>query len=430
MKVSKLYMIPAIVAACMAAAGCSVGKDPENPASSEDGDVTLRFKVSSALNSTGYDLSRADNEDHEEVGSSITTIEDVVNVKDFAFFIFAGDDGSAPMISAVTDISASTDPNTSISGGLGVYDVSVVIKEEVIEKYLGRELSPNLTTPINLRLVVLANTTTDRAATGNFSTLPMTTIGSATETQSPTTLSGFMEEAGKLTYDISTVFYDQEQEAGGIKGVIPMFGIRAFTVPEKVIYQSRPDDRIYLGEINLLRAVAKVRVVDAIPKPDGVYPRISNIRFIYASPLGSVLPKNAVNYVDGQQVHEVNIPSQNYEQNFGIDFISNPEGHDGSGGDEYANLPELLVYVPEQKIMTGSVPVLSITVRRSETGQPQVFQVPMSGYKGVTFPWTGSQGYIIRNHIYEFRITGVENSSTLLNVSVKDWKKVNFEDDY
>jgi len=432
MRLKGLHSIAAMAVAGLLG-GCGLVNDPEVPLCPEHDDmVTLRFKVSSAVNATGHELTRADDNNHEEVESEIPQVEDMVNVNDFAFFIFAGDGDSAPMVCANTDIAQSTDPNMSITGSLGAYDVSVIVKKEILEKYLDRELDPNSTVKIKFRFVVIANSKARRFANGDFSSLPMTTLGTSGAT-SPTTFAEFMTTAQQLTYQMTADYYNTTGESlsARVDGLIPMFGHNAFTVQENMIYKSRPEDRIYLGEINLLRAVSKIRIVDAIPRDGGVYPRISGATFTFTSSTGSVLPKNASGYTDGYQVHESNIPTQT-DVNTTVNFLSNPKGYATEKADGTTVVyPEWLIYSPEQEIKTGTVPAIDISVKPSATESDVHFIVPMSGYKGVDFSWNGSEGFLLRNHVYTLQVNSADIGTPLdISVKAQPWTQQHLTLDY
>lgn len=413
--------------------GCGLVNEPEDsvcPKPSET--LNLRFKVSTAVSTTGHGVTRADDQTHQEQNSELPQIEDMVNVNDFAFFIFAGEGYSAPLMCACTNIYESTDPNMNITGSMGSYDVSVYIKKDVLEKYLGKdELDPNSGMLIKFRLVVIANSRARRNATnGNWSSLPMVTLGGEVPA---TTFGEFMAKAQELTYDLTADFYNQAASSITYKviGLIPMFGLRQFQVTEAQAYKSRPEERIYLGEINLLRAVSKIRIVDNITRREGDYPRISGAKFTYSSTKGSVLPPDASSYIDGNQVHNDNIPVQTAVTTT-VGFLNNPAGYSLDKGDGTSvTIPEWLIYSPEQIIEKGTVPSMEIAVKPSENEDDILFTVPMSGYKDVEFPWTGSTGYLLRNHIYTLQVDAADVGTPLmLTFTAQPWTQNRLTLDY
>lgn len=406
MRLKSVFLILATVASSFLG-GCGLVNEPGDTSCLEPSDtVHLRFKVSTAVNTTGYDLTRSDDMDHTEEDSLLPQIEDMINVRDFAFFIFVGDGDDAPLICASTNIFESTDPNMNITGSMGFYNVSVFIRKDLIKKYLDKdELDPNSGTLIKLKLVVIANSNARRNATGgNWTSLPQIILGGD---DSATTFGEFMTEAQKLTYEMTSDFYDPDASSISYKvvGMIPMFGIKQFQVTEAQAYKSRPEERIYLGEINLLRAMSKIRIIDNIPKSESGYPAITGASFTYASSTGGILPINAKSYVDGTQVHTANIPQQTDLNSTTVSFLNNPAGYQVIGTDgSIRTLPEWLIYSPEQRIVQGDVPVMKIFVKPYANADDTYFDVPMSGYKNVTFPWPGSPGYLLRNHVYTLQV--------------------------
>lgn len=431
MRLKALINMAAGAAFCLFSGGCGLVDDPDLPGCGEKSEgLELHFKVSSALGTVNPKATRADDNAHEEESSEIPQIEDVVNLNDLAFFIFAGTGDNAPMVCACTDIASGNHPNMTVAGGAGVYDFRVMVNREALEKYLGHELSPNGTQAVFFRIVLLANTNASRtAASGNFSSLPMQALSATNDTA--TTFGEFMTAADQLTYMMTDSWYNPTASslAAKVNGLIPMFGTLSFHVTEEVIYESRPERRIYVGEINLLRAVAKVRIVDAMPRRDGDYPCVTGARFVYTSTVGSVLPANASAYENGNQVHATNIPDQTAARTETV-FISNPAGYRDPDVATPTTLPEWFIYSPEQTIENGTVPALIISVKPSANENEMSFTVPMSGYKGVGFPWTGSEGVLLRNHIYTVTVNNADLTYADLTFNVNPWEQSRLVLDY
>lgn len=401
----------ALFFAVMTAAGCSMVNDPDGPCPPEEGDgnLALKFRITAMMQGVGHDATRADDNNHEEVGSDPVSIEEAVNVKDIAFFIFAGKENDAPLLARYP----SDDPSSSVSivGSPGYYNVNVNLPESVMLDYLGKEeLDPNGKTQIDFRILILANATAGDANTeGDFSSITATTFG------------GVTSQVSEMRYKLDGNFYntDGNTPASRVKGLIPMYGLKSFRTTEAMIYGSRPEDRIDFGEISLLRAVSKVRIEDRIENrsADG-YPKITGATFGYLKTSGYVCPKDAGTYVNGTQVHTANIPEQD---NAGatVNFIPIPE----------RETPEWFVYVPEQKIAEAN-PVFNITVQRSaDATDVETYVVPMSGYNGNRFEWDGTE--LLRNHIYTLSVTKVELGINLeLTVSVTDWNESSLDLSY
>lgn len=401
----------ALFFAVMTAAGCSMVNDPDGPCPPEEGDgnLALKFRITAMMQGVGHDATRADDNNHDEVGSDPVSVEEAVNVKDIAFFIFAGNEDSAPLLARYP--SDDLKNSVSIVGSPGYYNVNVNIPESVMQEYLGKnEIDPNGTTPIDFRILILANTTAGDANTeGDFSSITASTFGDVTS------------QVSEMRYKLDGNFYntDGNTPASRVKGLIPMYGLKSFRTTEAMISGSRPEDRIDFGEISLLRAVSKIRIEDRIENrsADG-YPKITGATFGYLKTSGYVCPKDAGAYVNGHQVHTANIPQQD-NASATVDFIPIP-------GRE---TPEWFVYVPEQKIAEAN-PVFNITVQRSaDATDVETYVVPMSGYGGKEFNWDGNE--LLRNHIYTLSVTKVDLGVEMeIVVDVKDWDKSSLDLSY
>ena len=122
--------------------------------------------------------------------------------------------------------------------------------------------------------------------------------------------------------------------------------------------------------------------------------------FTYASQSGYALPDNAGAYIDGTQVHTVNIPEQT-AANTTINLVSAKETVDN--GTVTATETVFYGYCPEQRIGTAT-PQFVINIQPSEGATLTTYTVPMAGYNGNPFTWAGSEGMLLRNHIYTLAI--------------------------
>lgn len=403
----------------------------EGGACPESDSVMLSFKMLTSAPMTG---TRTDGQGHDEVDSEFREFEDGINVNDFAFFIFVGEGEGAKLVVKNTNIASSTDPTTMITGSPGAYTVTVKIDRETLDTKLGHPIEPGSTAPVNFRFVVFANcyspvdTEVNPDGGGRYDALVGNTFGEV------------IANAAKWGFAMDEIYSSVENDSpveGLYKGNIPMYGTNNFTVTEGALYASRPDDRIYLGEIDLLRALAKVRVVDNIPQRDKDtlgFPRIEWVEFIGTQDYARQLPYDALNYKNGTQVHTPNIfnPKDN--------FVTADAVTPFKLGTIYNDLTSPAVngnvtrigYVPEQKIANanGNVaegyPMFRITVgtkgmRNADgsitTVETEVYDVPMTGYEDQTFDFGGN---ILRNHIYTLSVNQVKlgvPADITLNVS-------------
>lgn len=395
------------------AGGCASDTDGDSP--DMDGDtLTLHFRICSAVNETGQ-MTRTDNEGHDEIPSEYPYFEEAVNVNDFAFFIFAGDGDGAPLIYYSTGLRSSGADDTSvISGGPGLYNVTVRLQKSVMETYLQREPASGSATVIPVRIVAVANSRALKDASSSLlDNLTFTAINDAAGT--PSIFSDVINAAKGLEYKMTADSFYVASGNGipeGIKGLIPMFGMKQFDVSKSALRVYGPGNQIYLGEVNLLRSVAKIRVKDNIPRRfDTDYPAISRIEFQYAVNTGYILP-DVKNYKDDMQVHTANIPKQEKYSN-SISFLHTDE-------------KEFTVYTTEQIIT--HVPIIKIWVKPSPEENEILYNVPMSGYGDIKFDWNNTDNSLLRNHIYTLEVTGLKNLSVVWVVCPMDRVTVEIPD--
>lgn len=371
--------------------------------------VSLSFKMitNATLRST-----RADDL-HQEFDSEFKEFEDGIDIYDLALFIFAKDaEGAEQLIMKTTNIAASTDPQMMITGSPGAYTVTMVIPKEELKDILGRDIDPNSPENIQFRIMILANCQNAIPAGWNAITA--------------TTFEGILAQAQGIAFPMSEIFSNNDggsHVSGLYKGNIPMFGTNRFAVSEKDLYASRPDERIWLGQVDMLRSLAKVRVVDNISdKVDG-YPAIKTVEFIGSQSVTIPIPKNAKDYVNATQVHIPNIfdPDKALSPD---DAVTYKLGTIAAGWDMTPDGQKVgltrIGYVPEQKIdningnMAEGMPVFRITaaLQRNADGSEEIkaYDVPMTGY----YP-AGTAGndfdfgdYILRNHIYTLSVNSIK----------------------
>jgi hypothetical protein len=412
----------------------------------ESDTVVMSFKMLTSAPLTG---TRADDHNHDEVDSEFREFEDGINVNDFAFFIFVGTGDDAQLVVKNTNIASSTDPTTMITGSPGAYTITVKMDRETLDAKLGHPIEPGSTAPVNFRFVVFANcyspvvTDVNPAGGGRYDALAGNTFGEV------------VANAAKWGFAMDEIYSPVENDSqvdGLYKGNIPMYGTNDFTVTEGALYSSRPDERIYLGEVDLLRALAKVRVVDNIPQADKDalgFPRIEWVEFIGTQDYARQLPADAANYVNGTQVHTPNIFNPKEGIFDAADAIASAAFKLGTIPNDWAS-PAVtgnvtrIGYVPEQKIANanGNVaegyPMFRITVgtkgmRNADgsitTAETEVYDVPMTGYKDQTFP--DFVGNILRNHIYTLSVNQVKLGTPLnLTFNVSPWTSSRLELDY
>lgn len=403
----------ALVASALLA-GCSAVNDPENPCPDpepgqpEENSLALSFRVTTSVPLSRKAPSRADSENHPEETYDYP-FEDEINLNDFGFFIFAYKaDGSADpvLLYKNTNVTASSS-EMEIAGGLGDYTVNLDLPASLAEQFLTdptTELSPNGSRSLKVRIAIIANSNASLDG-GSFTALDdLKDAFHENDAEAAATFTAFIDKAKTLVFTP-----DYTDSYGNLR--IPMYGLSTeFTMSERSMYYSRPDDRLMLGEVSLLRAMNKVRVVDAIPAADmeGDYPQLVSASITYGVPDGFVTPVNPGSYVNGQQVHTDRVllaaatrPTQGFREGTLVD-------------------KSLITYLPVQRLGEGA-PTLVITMRNA-AGETRDFPVDLNDpqYETIHGQW-GEM--MLRNHVYTLAITSVRFGVELeLTATVADWE--------
>lgn len=414
----KHYILVLISALLFSGCSCLWESESDCPMPAAAGraeNITLSFRmISSNIGHT-----RADGL-HEERDSEWPQFEDLINVRDFAFYIFLDNDaeGRKPLVMKMTDISASHNPNSMVTGSYGAYTVTSVIPRESMEKLLGHPLSASSSEPVVFRIVILANSGAD------YQSLAADPTEVGTNLENVTTYEAFMKRAGALLFNLNDIHNPVEGDSGvnGLyKGAIPMFGMGTFTTNEELLYASRTEERIWLGDVFMLRALAKIRVIDNAPTDSEGFPYVKAVTVRSVTDRGYQLPEGADTYSNGEQVHAIRyaaVPeeqaSANTEFRLGYLTKSTPDAKLLRFG-----------YLPEQEIGEGG-PVICVTAQLNAETE-KTYEIPMTGYNGSTFDF----GSIMRNHIYTLSIEKITvDTPAEIIVSVDEWKESETTLDY
>lgn len=399
------YYILALVSALFLS-GCGLIEDslPDCPDPNAAEKITLSFKmISSNIGS------RADAANNDEIDSEWQQFEDLIDIKNFAFYIFLENGTTTPLVMKMTNISGSTDPNQMITGAYGAYTVTTVIPKQNLENLLGRELDPGSSNPVNFRVVLLANA----SAGTDYDAL-------AVVDGNPATFEQFMQKASALQVNLNeNGFYnplETDSKVDGIyKGTIPMFGTISFSTTEELLYKSRPEERIYMGEIYMLRSLAKIRVIDAAQKDTYGYPKITSVVVNGSTDMSALLPADASGYANGNQVHAINYlaPSApNANKSFRLGYLNDNTVRFG--------------YIPEQAIQYGN-PVIEITAQL-DAERTETYLVPMGGNDeyGISFGTS-----IFRNHIYTLQVNHIAvGTPAEIEIDIVNWIPAELNLDY
>lgn len=325
----------------------------------------------------------------------------------------------------MTDIAKSTDPNSMVTGAYGAYTVTTVIPKLNLEKLLGYEIAPGSETRVDFRLVLLANTKRVKRQAFDYDALaPTTPLTAANEDLSDvTTFAQFMENANKIDYNFNEGFYSNiasDSEVSGLyKEAIPMFGMLTASATEDELYTSRPEERIRLGEVLMLRSVAKIEVIDNAEKDDNGYPYVESVRVEGLTNMAYQLPANAETYQNGQQVHTLRWhpasgTATDNNATFALGYLNATNPH--------ARGTVRFGYFPEQDIAYG-MPVIHVTAKL-DADRTESYAIPMDG--NADYPLNNSGGFgnaILRNHIYSLSINSIAvGTPAEITVNVAEWQ--------
>ncbi len=432
------YNILALISALMLTACSLIEEQGVDCLYTGDGDnITLSFSMKA---SDSLLQSRTDNYGHDEVGSELSSFEDGIDMKDCAVFIFAKMDGSVGeeiLLYKNADFGSSQNVENSIYGAPGLYTVNMVIAKRRLNELLDFELSPDSEDKILFRILVLANCSS-----------PGTNAIAKWDQINGTTYAAVISQLSEWTYAMSYI-YNGDYTGNDAEGIYankkknaPMIGTISVSVTQEALYYSRTDNRVYMGEMEMLRSIAKVRVIDNIQNKvaDG-YPKIIGAEFIGSQSLARQLPADAINYQNGNQVHNPNIAQPDNEltlngatiYKLGIIpdswSITNPENRKGA---------TWIGYIPEQKIgninndVSQGMPIfrINVAIEKKADGTEEIkqYEVPMTRYKETVFSFGGD---ILRNHIYTLSVNEVAmGAEANLTFSVDSWIESNFALDY
>lgn len=368
--------------------------------------MNLSFRIVSA----GMGHSRAlDVNDHDEEESVWPQFEDVIQLNDLAFFLFAKDkDGKWPLIMKMTDASR-PDEYMSIEEKGGSYVVSAKLPRSVFEARIGMPVLWGQGQTTTFRVVAIANCGQPYLYSGlnanDFDTL--------------------LAQARDLIFNMAAIHSTNDGDSGisGIyKGGIPMYGMNTFEVSDDMLVDSSDLIHAWIGNVDMLRSLVKIRIIDNIekmPLPEGADPSqkqlpvIKQVSIVSSTDRAYIVPDNAIYYVGKDDIRVADASdSRTFEYKLG--YLT----------DETRSIR--FGYVPEQRIVANGTPKALVTVElyddyETHTTTEETYEVPLSGYDGMDFSENlGTE--IVRNHIYTLRIDGVKLGGKLdLSVDAAAW---------
>lgn len=404
---SHLSLAAAVIVVCAGLQSCIF--DDENCVDSPTGNgdmMTLSFRIVS----NGLGNSRAlDVNDHGEEESVWPAFEDVIQINDLAFFLFAKDKNDGwPLIMKMTD-AANPGEYMSIENNGGAYTVSAKLPRSIFEATIGMPILWGQGQTTTFRVIAIANC----GQPSMYNTLEANDFDA------------ILDQARNMMFNMAAVHSTNDGDSGisGIyKGGIPMYGMNTFEVSDDMLVDSSDLIHAWIGNVDMLRALAKIVVVDNIekmPLPEDAdpmqkqLPAITQVSIVSSTDRAYLLPFNAIYYI-GKDDLNVAAASAVGTFEYKLGYLNEEDKSSRFG------------YIPEQSIVVNGTPKALVTVEMYEdydnlTTTTETYEVPLSGYDGINFSENlGSD--IFRNHIYTLRIDGVKLGGKLdLTVNVADW---------
>ncbi|MDE5772869.1 MAG: hypothetical protein K2H86_00240 [Muribaculaceae bacterium] len=399
--------------------------DKEEPTPAGEGSLCFSFDLMTGELNTN---TRNDDMSHTETESEYRQFEDAIDLNDLGVFLFAKVEGgdSEALLLKVTDFSSQSNTSIHLSGGPGSYRLNFDIERKELSKILDNiDITPDGTDNIVFRLLILANCsspgTNAQAKWNSIEGKDYETV--INELQDWTYAVAYIYNDNYSGEDITKLYTNKKRNC-------PMFGTCLYSVSQEALYESSPESRLMIGEIDMLRALAKVRVVDNIPKVDG-YPRIVSATFYGTQSSARQLPFAAFSYINGSQVHTPNIVEPDRELKFegAVSYRLGviPDAWSITPTDQRTGATRI-GYVPEQKIgdvyddVVIGMPVFSIEIAHSKnedgSENKSTYNVAMTGYKDHIFEFGNN---ILRNHIYTLSVDAIGETGPKVKVRVNPW---------
>ena len=384
-----------------------------------EGDEGVRLSFHLVASDAGIP-SRSDDSGHDEVDSELRIPEDALDVSDLDIYVFARSQASAGQESLIARYSRGAAGTVIYQESPGVYTVTFGIARSILDEISADAASDN----ISFRILVVANT----AGAGNL------TLSADT----PYTYSQILNLLNDKSVDISSLYTPDDTESDDAADVfradakIPMWGTAGFNVSLSALKYTQSEMAVSIGEIYLLRAVAKVRVIDSITgrNADG-FPYVASAAIVSSRALALILPAGAESYVNGSQVHSANIMDADTpllsDDAFTYRLGKIPAAM-AFDADLHPDATVRIGYIPEQKIdyadgnIEAGLPAFRIRMALSRNADGSIsyrnFLVPMKAYRGIAFDF-GSE--ILRNHIYTLSVNSITPEVLTVKARITPW---------
>lgn len=239
----------------------------------------------------------------------------------------------------------------------------------------------------------------------------------ATNSQALYNMNSDMQKVAPVT-DFEPLLPAPDNGNGGQGLGIPMYGLKSFDVAQEDLYDSTPEQPYDITSsgadpIHLLRALAKIEVIDAIQsKNEGGYPKVIGAKLLKGSYRynARLIPDN---FADGRQVTAASLNNTNPNTaTDDLDFIvrnyatiNPPVDQYPDGGDAFhVSHTGFVAYLPEMPIPTADV--LQVTVENGPQADLPA-DTPLTAEYSIPIPSPAEWGSeVLRNHIYRIKVTG------------------------
>ena len=397
-----LWRWPATVAAlmvCVLLAGCNAYLPKESGTDEADTSYDGAYmSLAIVTDPNGNAESRTDLGGHEEgVGELPDMYDSSINRDDMAFYVFVGDQ--------LVYQSSEEDDYRAIAGSGVTHAYTAYFKISKTRLAITmQQVQERARLPF--RVIVLANLHTGATDIPPYPVLPETA-----------TVTDALNSISTLSFTIPDD-WSPANIGSTANRYIPMFGMASFTAYANDLYGSHLWEPVtlggVLGSVSMLRALAKVELIDGIAgKDDEGFPKVMDARFTYQYDQGNIAPGNLDEYQNGYQVDEWD---HNASENQSVRPMRMLSGTDSHGEHRFR------VYCPEQEIFSALPAIdLDIAVSASDTPADYLhYTVPLEGYNGVQFNFA----YLLRNHIYQLRVNSVSTGAPVqVTLNVLDWEQ-------
>lgn len=361
----RMQALTAVFGMLLLSAGCVYEGVDRCPAGG-DGEVSVIFKIA-AQNTRG---TRAGNVIGQETG---TADENWIDMDGIRFLMFNGNGVFLQDLTAVADVSV--DDETLWNQ----YTVRATFKDS----YFSNPAFAGGNVPF--KLMVLANWPEDALAVVDEDCSSAAVI-----------------EAAAVTFAMPESFFPELEGAG-----IPMYGLIDCSVPQASLAASTVDNYVDIGDIYMLRSLAKVEVIDNIAdKVDG-YPKLTNVSVMTWNSVSRLIPEN---FKNGKQVTSPTYPADPVpvSPDGGRQFVQ--QGYKTESAGAAYDFEGFTTYLPE--IRTEGLKFI-ITVRYdADASSVKTHEIiPEEGNVWGTD--------ILRNHIYRMSVNTA--SEVTLTYTVCPW---------